>query len=50
MVGSCDLLTKANWDPKPITQASTVSVSVELHGGSSEQPVALSLLLWLAKP
>ena len=26
MVSSCDLLTKANWDPKVITQVSTVAI------------------------
>ena len=26
MVSSCDLLTKANWDPKGITQVSTVAI------------------------
>ena len=26
MVSSCDLLTKANWDPKVITQVLTVAI------------------------
>ena len=26
MVSSCDLLTQANWDPKFITQVSTVAI------------------------
>ena len=26
MVGSCDLLTKATWDPKVITKVSTVAI------------------------
>ena len=35
MVSSCDLLSKANWDPKVITQVSTVAIQPQKEKGDS---------------